>query len=180
MLDLYSQIPQALHLHCSTFLLGIRIDSNLSWNLHIDYITSKLNCRINLLRRSKQFLYLHCRKLLYNSLVKPILEYCCTVWGNCSKEQLNRLLRLQKRCARIILDANFQDNSVMLFTQLNWLPIDDIICARKLSLLHKISNDHGREYLSSYVNYVKSGHNYNTKPQKEIILLRPNPRKIQA
>ena len=41
----------------------------------------------------------------------------------------------------MILDANFRDNSVMLFTKLGWLPIDDIIRTRKLSLLHKIYND---------------------------------------
>ena len=46
-------------------LLGIWIDKYLTWNLHIDYLISKLNCRINLLKRF--------RKLLYNSLIKPIL-----------------------------------------------------------------------------------------------------------
>ena len=40
----------------------------------------------------------------------------------------------ETQCARIILDANFQDNSVMLFTKLGWLPTDDIICTRKLYL----------------------------------------------
>ena len=44
----------------------------------------------------------------------------------------------------------------MLFTKLGWLPIDDIIHTRKLSFLHKIRNGRGPEYLSSYVNYVKS------------------------
>ena len=64
-------------------LLGIRIDNNLTCNSHIDYIIIKLNSTINL------------------------LNCCCTVWGNFSKEQLNILLRLQKRWARMILDANF-------------------------------------------------------------------------
>ena len=94
-------------------LLRIRIDKYLTWNLQS----------------------LDSGKLLYNSLIKPILEYCCTVWGNRSKEQLDRFLRLKKPCARMILDANFQDNSVMLFTKLGWLPIDDIIRTRKLNLI---------------------------------------------
>ena len=94
-------------------LLRIRIDKYLTWNLQS----------------------LDSGKLLYNSLIKPILEHCCTVWGNCSKEQLDRLLRLKKPCARMILDANFQNNSVMLFTKLGWLPFDDIIRTRKLNLI---------------------------------------------
>ena len=36
-------------------------------------------------------------------------------------------LRVQKRCARIILDASYSDNSVELFSDLGWLPIDDVI-----------------------------------------------------
>ena len=146
----------AQKLRCAK-LLGIRIDKYLTWNLHINYIISKLNCRISLLKRWN----LDCGKLLYNP--PSIIEYCCTVWDSCSKEQLDRFLRLQERCARMILDANFEDNSGMLFTKLGWLLIDDIIHTRKLSLLHKICNGCGPEYLSSYVNYVKSSHG---RPQK--------------
>ena len=65
----------------------------------------------------------------------------------------------------------------MLFTQLNWLPIDDIIRARKLSLLHKIYNGHGPEYFSSYVNYVKSRHDYNTRTTKRNDLIAPKSKK---
>lgn len=54
--------------------LGIGIDKNLTWNLHIDYVISKLNRRINPLKRSNIFLSLHYRKSLCNSLIKPILE----------------------------------------------------------------------------------------------------------
>ena len=65
--------------------------------------------------------------MLYNALIKPILEYCCTVRGNCTVDNLQRVLRLQKRCARLILDADTHENSVKLFNKLDWLPIDDII-----------------------------------------------------
>ena len=34
--------------------------------------------------------------MLFNALIKPILEYCCTVWGNCSVENLQRLLQVQQ------------------------------------------------------------------------------------
>ena len=148
-------------------LFEIRIVKYLPCNLHSNYIISKLNCRISLLEKWN----LDCGKLLYNSL--SIIEYYYTVWGNCSKEQLDIFLRLQERCARMILDANFQDNSGMLFTKLDWLLIDDIIRTRKLSLLHKICNGCGPEYLSSYVNYVKSSHDYNTRTSRRNDLITP-------
>ena len=54
---------------------------------------------------SKSLLTIECRNILLNALNKPILEYCCTVWGSCSVANLQRLLQLQKRGTRLILDA---------------------------------------------------------------------------
>ena len=122
-------------------LLGVELDKYLKWNNHVEYLIRKLNSRICLLKRAKEHLTIHCRKLLYNAIIKPILEYCCTVWGNCSKENLTRLLKIQKRCARLILNAKHHDNSIKLFTELGWLPISDIINRRKLYMVHKINSD---------------------------------------
>ena len=47
-------------------------------------------------------------------LIKPILEYCFMVWDNCTVDKPQRVLRPQKRCARLILDANTHENSVKL------------------------------------------------------------------
>ena len=38
---------------------------------------------------------------------------------------LIRVLKLQKRAARVILDANRQANSVKLFNKLNWIPFSE-------------------------------------------------------
>ena len=55
------------------------------------------------------------------ALIKPVLPssvlelaevQASTVWGNCSIEHLERLLRMHKRCARI---AAVKENSVVLF-----------------------------------------------------------------
>ena len=43
-------IGTAQKLRCAK-LLGIRIDKYLTWNLHINYIISKLNFRISLFKR---------------------------------------------------------------------------------------------------------------------------------
>lgn len=96
--------------------------------------------------------------MLYNALIKPILEYCCTVWGNCSVGNLQRLLQVQNRCGGLILDATINDSSVELFNKLGWLPTDGIVRVRKLCMLHKVSQGHCPEYFSSYFKYVRSTH----------------------
>ena len=101
--------------------------------------------------------------MLFNALIKPILECCCTLWGNCSVENLQRLLQVQKRCTRSILDATINDTSVKLFDKLGWITIDDIIHIRQLFMLHKVSQGHCPEYFSSYFKYVRSTRGYHTR-----------------
>ena len=109
------------------FTIIVVLDQHLCWDNHIDHLLRKFNSRFFLLRRAKKCLTISCRKLLYKTLVKPILEYCCIVWGNCSNEHLLRLVRFQKRRARLILNVEPRDSSVYPFSTLNWLPIDDTI-----------------------------------------------------
>ena len=54
---------------------------------------------------------------------------------------LSRLLLLQKRAARLLLDADFSQPSVSLFSKLKWLPIFNLIKLRKLVLLFTILNN---------------------------------------
>ena len=95
-------------------LPGVKIDKHLNWNSHIDYMITKLNSRVNLLKRPRKYLNLSLRNLQYNTLIKPIFEYCCSVWGNTKIDNLQRLLINKKRYANVILNAG-TEGSVGLF-----------------------------------------------------------------
>lgn len=95
------------------------------------------------------------------------------MWGNCSQENLNRLLKIQKRCARLIVDANISANSVTLFNNLGWLPIDDIINIKKLCVLYKISRGLCPEYFKSYLTYISTIHRYHTRSANNNNIITP-------
>ena len=61
---------------------------------------------------------------------------------------------MQKRCARLVIDANFEDNSFKLFTQLGRLPIDDVIYSRKPYLIHIIVSRDCPDYFAPYIRYL--------------------------
>ena len=122
-------------------------------NRTLDYVSLK----------SKGLFNLCLQEMLFNAIIKPVLEYCCTVWGNCTVDNLQGVLRLQKRCASLILDADTHENSVKLFNKLDWLPLDDIISIRKLCMLHKINQRHCPAYFNNYIEYICNTHNYNTR-----------------
>ncbi|KAL9958504.1 hypothetical protein ACROYT_G035530 [Oculina patagonica] len=106
-------------------LLGLEIDHELTFIPHVDKICIKLSQRIGILKRIKCCLPLKHRLLYYNTMIRPIIDYVSVVWTSCDKHTLARVLKLQKRAARVILDADRQANSVKLFNRLNWIPFTE-------------------------------------------------------
>ena len=86
-------------------VLGVCIDSHLTWNEHTDTLHRKLLQRIAILARAQKHIPTKYQLLLYNASIKLLFTYCCTVWSNCSQTNLDELFKLQKRCARLILDS---------------------------------------------------------------------------
>ena len=103
----------------------------------MDELSKKLGQQLGVLRKIKRFLPLDQRKLYYNTMFKQVMMYGATVWANCSVENLKKILRLQKRAARIILDVGTRTNSVSLFKQLNWLAFHDEVKLNKCVLAYK-------------------------------------------
>ena len=106
----------------SATLLGLEIDSTLSFHGHIDKICTKIASCIAVLRDICTYLPLNQRILYYNAIIRPIMTYANVIWCNCDKESLNRVLKLQKRAARVILSADYMASSVELFNKLSWIP----------------------------------------------------------
>ena len=72
--------------------------------------------------------------------------HCCTVWGNYNQTNLDELFKLQKSCARLILDSPRDARSFDNFQKLKWLPIDQMFKLNKLGLLKKVIDGRAPEY----------------------------------
>ena len=97
------------------------IDEDLTYEVHVDKLCSKCSKRLGLLRRISPYLKKNQRIIYFNAVIKPLMMYASTVWTSCNKEVLERVLRMQKRAARIILEAQRTSRTVTLFNNLNWI-----------------------------------------------------------
>ena len=61
---------------------------------------------IDMKLKIKKFLDINARKTYYNGYILPLIDYCCIIWGECKNEGITIILKLQKRAARLILDAD--------------------------------------------------------------------------
>ena len=104
-------------------LLGLTFDSYLKWKHHVNSTCSKMVKRLSLLRHIKPFLPYRARIQYYKSMVAPIMEYGCVIWGDTSQYITERIFKLQKLAARMILDIRCPTDmsTEYLFQRLNWM-----------------------------------------------------------
>ena len=105
------------------------------------------------------------------SLIQPLHEYRDVVWSNADKTHLQRLLRLQKRGARLILKRKTNDcRSSALFKELSWVNLTDRRIFHKCEAVYRCLNHFCRSHSSNPFCLNSNMHNYNTKRKIEIDL----------
>ena len=90
----------------STKFLGLNIDNKLSWKEHIMYLSKLLSRNVGVINKLKFSFPSNILLNLYNTIVLPYLNYGLLVWGNSTRNQMDRLLLLQKRIMRIVCHQN--------------------------------------------------------------------------
>ena len=104
-------------------MFGIQVDQMLTCDKQIDSVCLNIkHINITLMKMLSKYVNQDIFKLYFNSYILPLFDYGCVVWGHCSAKNIDRLLKLQKSAARIILQAEFITPSNQMFNILNWLP----------------------------------------------------------
>ena len=137
-------------------ILGVHIDPQLNWKHHVEHTLKKCNSLLYLLLRIKKFLNIHSRNLFFNAYILPHIDYCCTIWGSCSQNLLDKMLKFQKRAARVILDKPFDAPSEELFQQLSWMKFHARIDYKKAIIIYKSLNEQCPEYLRDKFKYSQN------------------------
>ena len=102
--------------------MGILVSHKLSWNNHVDVISSKTQKMLNVLYRTcKDINDIRTKKLLYIAWVCSRLEYPSMVWSPHTKRNINNLEQVQRRATRFILGRDYSEYE--LLSKLNLLPL---------------------------------------------------------
>ena len=89
-------------------VLGVTIQSNLKWDLHINEVVAKTSKRLRILRVLKRDGVPPADPLKVSfALIRSVLEYCCPVWHNALPVKLldSIVERVQKRTLRYLSSA---------------------------------------------------------------------------
>jgi len=120
-------------------LLGLYIDSTLSWKKHIEYAVSKASKRLYFLKVLKRSGLPHDHLIhYYAAVIRPVLEYCSCVWHHNITNKLSlQIESIQKRAIRIIFECT------------RGMPYRSALHCAALSSLHTRRIDQARQFFQS-------------------------------
>jgi hypothetical protein len=143
--------------------LGVKLDCELKFSEHVEYVASKITSGIYCLRKLR--LWLPRSKLVevYQSLIQSHLLYAILVWGYSTTSNVDRILKLQKMAIRIICFKRRDYSCRSLFRELGLLTFPALFVLEACSYIHT-------KMISSSENLLRNEnvHHYNTRSKENI------------
>ena len=154
--------------------LGVFIDSEMKWSLHIEELCKKIGKMISFLGRLSSFVNESGLKLLYNSVIMPHIDYADVIWSSAAKTHLEMLQKLQNRAGRIILKVKPSEHKSIheIHYVLNWETLQKRQTRHMYSLMYKIFHNLTPTYLEEKFKFKSTG--YALRTDNNLTLPKPN------
>ena len=139
--------------------LGVKIDTNLTWQHHVNDLSIKLNRAKALLFKIRKYVSPKILRSIYFAIFDSHLSYCCLVWAQ-NFSSIKQIL--QKKAVRII---NFQprnSHTFPLFKQNFILEFQDKICLENVLFVSKSLNNLSSSVFNTWFSFSSDRHNYET------------------
>ena len=155
--------------------LGVTFSSTCLWTDHIENICEKAWVRLNLMRALKFRISRKSLEQMYISFIRPLLEYCDSVWDNSSTETKKKLETIHIEAARTITGATKLCSIDKLLVELGWETLQSRRDKHKLVIFYKIMNGLTPDYLRDLVPpQVHETSNYNLRNSDSIRTIQAN------
>ena len=128
-------------------VLGVTIDSHLTFDKHVTKLVSSCNYHIRSLRHIRQIIDRDTAMTLACSSVMNRLDYCNAILYGVTNQNILRLQRVENRLARVVCSAPYRSPSAPLLQSLHWLPVSYRITYKIAMLTFKTKLHHQPIYL---------------------------------
>ena len=132
--------------------LGITLSKDLSWNKHIDNITSSAHNTLSFLSRNIRTKNSQIREVAYKTLVRPQVEYASTLWSPHTQLGIQKVEKVQRRAARwVSSDYSYYSSVNSMIKDLDWqihpsvcLSVKNLVSPTPPTLLERITSNFHR------------------------------------
>ena len=141
--------------------LGVKIDKELNWKIHIDYIALKLSRATAMLYKLRDFVSPKTLVSVYYALFESHLNYACTVWGQ-NIHSVNRLFILQKKALRTLHHKQQNEHSNPLFLESKIIKLPDKVKIENCLLISKYFHNKLPPIFKEWFTLSSDSHKYET------------------
>jgi hypothetical protein len=178
----YNNIPPiinvnntVLHYVISFKLLGCFISNDLKWNVHIEYVLSKISKGVGLLTCAKHYFPVYVKRMIYFAFINSHLSYCVSIWGNAAQYLLTKLVVIQKKSIRMICNAPYLAHTNPLAYDLNILLLPELYKYR--CAINMYCAVHNLNVLSTFDCFKRINTVHNTL-RSDYLLIHPHVRTV--
>ena len=82
------------------YFRGVVFDELISWNSDVKYVLSQAGKRLLMLGRIRGNLTSDCANSIYKGCIRPIMDYCDTMWNCCGVGNISSLAREASKTCR--------------------------------------------------------------------------------
>ena len=115
-------------------------------------------------------------KTFYQGYILPLKDYVSITWSGTTSANIERLLKLQKRAARIILQTDYSTPSSEMFAELGWQPINKRLAYSKAVFTYKALKGQTPQYISELLKPVAETHDRHLRSSSNGTLAVPKSR----
>jgi hypothetical protein len=93
-------------------LLGMTVDKNLNFNLHLKTLCKKVNQKVSALARITRILPFQKRRLILKTFIESQFSYCPLIWMVCSGKMNDKINHIHERALRLVYQdytSSFED-----------------------------------------------------------------------
>ena len=141
--------------------LGVKNDTNISWQYHVNDLSIKLNRANAILFKIRKFVSLKIFRSIYFAIFDFYLSYLCLAWAQ-NYSTIQRIIILQKKAIRIINLQPINFHNSPLFKQNSILKFQDKICIENVLLVSKSLNNLSPSIFNTWFSFPSDQHNYET------------------
>jgi hypothetical protein len=131
--------------------LGVSIDSTLSMIPQVKDVCRKAIFQLRRIGKIRKYLTKAAAKSLVQALVLSNLDYANALLFGLPNELLERLEKIQRSAARLVVGAKKYDRITSHMKALHWLPLRQRIVFKLMVLTYRCLNGTAPRYLSSRV-----------------------------
>ena len=156
--------------------LGVKIDNCLDFKKHVEYISNTIKQKLGIIRRNKHYFNEQQLSKLYWGYIIPHVLYCSNVWCGRSEGNYDTLNRLHKRAAYMISNHSWETRSEVVFNELNWPLLNQIIHRASCCMMFKCVNKLTPAILHERFSFVDDVSTRTTRNSDKLLLRPPTSR----